>query len=46
MTGVLSSTPKQEESVWNLPAGQKLVFLWRVAIHPGDAQAGRVADLY
>jgi Methane oxygenase PmoA len=37
---------KQEESVWKLPAGQKLVFLWRVAIHPGDAQSGHVADLY
>jgi hypothetical protein len=37
---------KQEESVWQLPAGQKLVFLWRVTIHPGDAQTGHVADLY
>jgi hypothetical protein len=37
---------KQEESVWQLPAGQKLVFLWRVAIHPGDAQTGHVADPY
>ena len=37
---------KQEESVWKLPAGQNLVFLWRVTIHPGDAQTGRVADLY
>ena len=38
--------PKQEESVWKLPAGQKVVFLWRVVIHPGDAQTGHVADLY
>ena len=38
--------PKQEESQWKLPEGQKLVFLWRVVIHPGDAQTGRVADLY
>jgi hypothetical protein len=37
---------KQEESVWKLPAGQNLVFLWRVTIHPGDAQTGHVADLY
>lgn len=36
----------QEESQWKLPAGQKLVFRWRVAIHPGDAQSGHVADLY
>ena len=38
--------PKQEESQWKLPAGQKLTFLWRVVIHPGDAQTGHVADLY
>src|ERR1039458_6051482 len=38
--------PKQEESVWKLPAGQKVVFLWRVAIRPGDAQTGRVAEMY
>jgi hypothetical protein len=37
---------KQEESVWKLPASQKLAFLWRVVIHPGDAQTGHVADLY
>jgi hypothetical protein len=35
--------PNQEESHWKLPAGQKLVFRWRVVIHPGDTQ---VADLY
>ena len=38
--------PKQEESEWKLPAGQKVTFLWRVVIHPGDAQTGHVADLY
>jgi hypothetical protein len=35
--------PSQEESHWKLPAGQKLVFRWRVVIHPDDSQ---VADLY
>jgi len=38
--------PTQEESQWKLPAGQKLVFRWRVVIHPGDAETGHVADLY
>jgi hypothetical protein len=38
--------PNQEESHWKLPAGQKVVFRWRVLIHPGDAETGRVADLY
>lgn len=36
----------QEESKWKLPAGEKLVFRWRVVIHPGDAETGHVADLY
>ncbi len=38
--------PSQEESKWKLPAGQKLLFKWRVLIHPGDAETGHVADLY
>lgn len=38
--------PNQEESRWKLPPGQKLVFQWRVVVHPGDAATGRVADLY
>jgi len=38
--------PDQEESHWKLPAGQNLVFRWRVVIHPGDAESGHVADLY
>ncbi|HYW43612.1 MAG TPA: PmoA family protein [Bryobacteraceae bacterium] len=38
--------PDQEESHWKLPAGQKVVFRWRVVIHPGDAESGHVADLY
>ncbi len=37
---------KQEESNWKIPTGQKIEFRWRVLIHPGDAQSGRVADLY
>ena len=32
--------PKEEESQWKLPAGERLVFRWRVAIHPGDAADG------
>ena len=36
----------QEESSWKLPKGQKIEFRWRVMIHPGDAQTGKVADLY
>lgn len=38
--------PNQPESHWKLPKGQKLVFQWRVVIHPGDAETGHVADLY
>jgi hypothetical protein len=36
----------QEESNWKLPKGQKLLFRWRVVLHPGDAETGHVADLY
>jgi hypothetical protein len=36
----------KEESHWKLPAGQKIVFRWRVVIHPGDAESGNVAALY
>lgn len=38
--------PNAEESIWKLPAGQKVVFQWRVVIHPGDVETGHVADLY
>ena len=38
--------PNQQESHWKLPASQKVVFRWRVVIHPGDAETGRVANLY
>jgi hypothetical protein len=38
--------PKAEVSNWKLPKGEKLLFQWRVVIHPGDAETGQVADLY
>ena len=38
--------PKQEESKLTLAKGEKLTFLWRVVIHPGDAETAHVADLY
>jgi hypothetical protein len=38
--------PKQEESSWKIPMGQKIEFRWRVLIHPGDAQTAKVAELY
>jgi hypothetical protein len=34
------------ENITKLAKGQKLTFRWRVVIHPGDAAAGHVADLY
>jgi hypothetical protein len=37
---------KLPESQWNLPKGENLVFQWRVVVHPGDAESGKVADLY
>jgi hypothetical protein len=38
--------PQAEERRLKLPAGGKLAFRWRVVVHPGDAETGRVADLY
>jgi hypothetical protein len=38
--------PKMEENKMKLAVGQKLVFRWRVTIHPGDLGAAGVADLY
>jgi hypothetical protein len=35
--------PKQEESQWKLPKGEKIEFRWRVVAHPGDASP---ADIY
>jgi Methane oxygenase PmoA len=37
---------KQAESRWQLAKGKQLVFRWRVVVHPGDAESGRVAELY
>jgi hypothetical protein len=38
--------PSAPESIQKLGAGEKLEFRWRVVVHPGDAQTGRVAELY
>ena len=38
--------PSQEESKWTLSKGQKTTFRWRVVIHPGDAESGKVGELY
>jgi len=37
---------KQEESKWQVAKGDKLTFRWRVVVHPGDAETGKVAELY
>jgi hypothetical protein len=44
--GQNSFDEKMAENKTKLPAGQKLVFQWRVIIHPGDASTGGVAELY
>ena len=36
----------ENESPFKLPKGQKVVFQYRVVIHPGDAESGHVAELY
>jgi len=38
--------PQAEERRLKLPSGGKLALRFRVVIHPGDAETGRVADLY
>ena len=38
--------PNMPERVVKLAAGNKLVYRWRVLIHPGDAETAHVADLY
>jgi hypothetical protein len=38
--------PDAPESKLKLPTGQKLVYRFRVVIHPGDAETAHVADLY
>jgi len=37
---------EEKETPFKLPKGQKAVFRFRVIIHPGDAETGKVADLY
>src|SRR4051794_22790142 len=37
--GQMAFDPKAAENVTRLPKGQKLVFRWRVVIHPGDAES-------
>jgi hypothetical protein len=44
--GQNSFDENMSENKTKLAAGQKLTFLWRVVIHPGDATSGGVADLY
>jgi hypothetical protein len=44
--GAHAFDPALPESHWQLPKGQKLVFRWRVVIHPGDAESAGVAELY
>ena len=38
--------PKMEVSHLTVSRGEKLVFRWRVVIHPGDADTAHIADLY
>jgi hypothetical protein len=38
--------PSQPEGNFKLAAGKKLVFRYRVIIHPGDTEAAHVADMY
>ena len=38
--------PAQPESHWELDTGKSLRFRWRVIIHPGDAAAAHIAELY
>jgi hypothetical protein len=38
--------PSAPENIQKLKPGDKLQFLWRVVIHPGDSQSANVADLY
>lgn len=38
--------PGAPENIVKLKTGEKLSFQWRVVIHPGDAETGKVAELY
>jgi len=44
--GVHAFDKGQPQSHWQLARGQQLVFRWRVVVHPGDVESGRVAELY
>jgi len=44
--GQSTFNPDLDDNITKLPAGKKISFRWRVLIHPGDAQTGRVAELY
>jgi hypothetical protein len=44
--GQNSFDENMSENKTKLSTGQKLTFLWRVVIHPGDAASGGVAELY
>jgi len=37
---------KLPESQWKLPNGEKLVFQWRVVVHPGDADVAQMYQEY
>lgn len=44
--GQNSFDPSAAENIVKLKPGEKIAFRWRVVIHPGDAETGKVADLY
>lgn len=37
---------EEKESLFKLPKGQKIVFRYRVIVHPGDSHSENIADLY
>ena len=37
---------EEKETPFKLPKGQKVVFRYRLVVHPGDAETGHVAELY
>lgn len=44
--GQQSFDTNAEENKMKLAKGQKMVFRWRVVVHPGDAAAANLADMY
>jgi len=44
--GQNSFDPSAPENIVKLKTGEKIAFHWRVVIHPGDAETGKLADLY